>query len=110
MDYEVVQVELNRLKSSVGDRNAENTSNTKLKWSDFTKTVSRKALLIGLVLVSLNQLCGCFAMINYTANIFAESGSNLSPNMSAIVVGIIELFGAYISTILVDRAGRKVSA
>ncbi len=64
--------------------------------------------MIGVVLVWLNQFCGCFAMLNYTASIFAESGSNLTPNMSAIIVGIIQLIGAYMSTFLVDRAGRKV--
>lgn len=57
--------------------------------------------------MSLNQLCGIFAMLMYTATIFAESGSSLTPNMSAIVVGLIQLIGAYISTVLVDRAGRK---
>ena len=46
-------------------------------------------------------------MLNYTAIIFLESGSTLTPNMSAIVVGIIQLIGAYVSTILVDRLGRK---
>lgn len=44
----------------------------------------------------------------YIANIFQESGSNLSPNISAIVVGIIQLVGSFASTFLVDRSGRKV--
>lgn len=69
--------------------------------------VARKAMLIGITLVSLNQLCGCFAMLNYTATIFQKSGSSLTPNMAAIVVGFIQLAGAYMSTVLVDRAGRK---
>lgn len=47
-------------------------------------------------------------MVNYTATIFAESGSSLSPNMAAIVVGVIQLVGSYFSTVLVERAGRKV--
>lgn len=47
-------------------------------------------------------------MLNYTATIFAEAGSSLTPNMSAIIIGIIQLLGAYISTFLVDRAGRKI--
>ena len=55
----------------------------------------------------LNQWCGCFAMLNYTATIFAEAGSTLSPNLSAIVVGAIQIFGAFFST-LVDKIGRKV--
>jgi len=56
----------------------------------------------------LNQLSGCFALLNYTASIFAESGSDLSPNTSAIVVASIQIFGTYSSTILVDRVGRKI--
>lgn len=103
----ILQVELNKLqllqeKSPSGDG--------KLCLADFTTITARKALLICLMLCSLNQLCGCFAMMNYTATIFQEAGSNLAPNSSAIIVGIIQLFGAYASTILVDRAGRKVSS
>lgn len=71
--------------------------------------VARKAFLISIVLMALNQFCGCFAMLHYTASIFKESGSNLSPNMSAIVVGVIQLAGAYCSTFLVEKAGRKVN-
>lgn len=70
--------------------------------------IARKALLIGLGLVALNQFCGIFAMLNYTATIFAEAGTDLTPNMAAIIVGIIQLIGSYFSTILVDRTGRKV--
>lgn len=47
-------------------------------------------------------------MLNYTASIFAESGSTLSANMSAIVTGSLQMVGSYCSTLLVDRVGRKV--
>lgn len=40
--------------------------------------------------------------------IFNEAGSTLSSNKSAMVVGGIQLIGASISTILVEKAGRKV--
>lgn len=70
--------------------------------------IARKSLQIGLVLVILNQFCGYFAMINYTATIFLESGSSLTPNMSAIIIGGIQIIGVYSSTLLVDRAGRKI--
>lgn len=48
-------------------------------------------------------------MLNYTAAIFAEAGSQLSPNMSAIVVGVIQLIGSYFTVMMVDRSGRKAS-
>lgn len=106
-ETEPFKTELEKLRTSnqTLKKTAEDTSIT---WSDFSTKSARKAMLIGIVLIWLNQFCGCFAMLNYTANIFAESGSNLTPNMSAIIVGIIQLVGAYMSTFLVDRAGRKV--
>lgn len=47
-------------------------------------------------------------MLSYTATIFQESGSSLNPNDSAMVVGIIQIIGSYLSTLLVERAGRKI--
>lgn len=47
------------------------------------------------------------SQISYTETIFKMSGSSLSPNDSAIIVGAIQVFGSYLSTILVERAGRR---
>lgn len=58
--------------------------------------------------MALNQFCGCFAMMTFTATIFKESGSNLSPNISSIIVGGIQIIGSIFPTLLVDRLGRKV--
>lgn len=58
--------------------------------------------------MALNQFCGVFAMMNFTATIFSESGSNLSPNVSSIIVGGIQIIGSMMPTILVDRLGRKM--
>lgn len=69
---------------------------------------SRKALIIGIVLVTVNQLCGCFAFINYTAEIFQQSGSSLSPNMSAIIIAAIQLAGSVISIFIVEKITRKL--
>lgn len=109
-DYELVQQEISKLKNTFGSITAENSTAKKstLKMSDFKSKTTRKALIIGVTLAALNQFCGCFAMLNYTASIFKESGSNLEPNMSAIVVGAIQLIGSSVAMNLVDRAGRKV--
>lgn len=58
--------------------------------------------------MALNQFCGCFAMMTFTATIFKESGSNLSPNLSSIIVGGIQIIGSMFPTLFVDRLGRKV--
>lgn len=69
---------------------------------------ARKAFAVGLFLMFLHEFCGCFTMINYTATIFAQSGSSIPPKLSAIIVAAIQLVGTLVSTQLVDRAGRKV--
>lgn len=56
-----------------------------------------------------HDFCGAFTMIQYTGKIFADSGSELPPNESAVIVGVIQLIGTYVSTLFVDRVGRKVS-
>lgn len=106
-DFRTLQLEINKLKNSFGGKIELGTG---LKWSDVTTGPGRKAMTIGIVLVLINQFCGCFAMLNYTASIFKEagSGSTMSPNMSAIIVAVIQLLGSYVATNLVDRAGRKV--
>lgn len=56
----------------------------------------------------MNQLTGVFALISYTSSIFEQSGSNLSPNASAIVIGAIQLLGSVFSMYAIDKTPRKV--
>lgn len=58
--------------------------------------------------MALNQFAGVFAMLNFTASIFEESGSSLKPNVASILVGGIQIIGSMFPTLLVDRLGRKV--
>lgn len=60
------------------------------------------------LLMAAHEVNGVFTMVSYTNLIFTKSGSALSPGVSSIIVGAIQLVGAYISTLLVDRLGRKV--
>lgn len=103
-DYDILQSEISKLQNTISDVKTENS----LKWSDLTTRPARRAILIGVILSAINQFSGCFAMLNYTSTIFQEAGSNMSSNESAIVVGVISILGSYLSTNLVDRAGRKI--
>ncbi|XP_055858505.1 facilitated trehalose transporter Tret1 isoform X2 [Episyrphus balteatus] len=102
---ELFKDELEKLKVKKGGTINDSSP---LEWNDFNNPIARKAFVIGIALMALNQFCGCFAMLNYTATIFKQSGSSLSPTLSAIIVGFIQLIGSYISTMLVERAGRKL--
>lgn len=66
-----------------------------------------RVLIIGIGLLYLEQFSGVFALLFIVSSVFEKSGSQLSPEISAIIVGIIQLIGAYISTMLVDRTGRR---
>lgn len=47
-------------------------------------------------------------MLNFTAAIFADAGSDIEPKLAAIIIGVIQLLGGYVATVSVERAGRKV--
>ncbi|XP_055302942.1 facilitated trehalose transporter Tret1-like [Sitodiplosis mosellana] len=107
-DKEALQFEMDKLRNALSGTKNDGSSNQESSWTDFiTERIARKAITIGIVLASLNQFCGCFAMLQYTANIFQEAGSSMSPNMSTIIVAVIQFLGSYVATNLVDRAGRK---
>lgn len=67
-----------------------------------------KGLGIGVVLVILNMWTGGFTVMSYAAKIFRDSGSTISPHISSIIVGCMQVTGSYVSTIVIDRAGRKI--
>lgn len=65
------------------------------------------AFIVGAGLLLGQQFCGILSIITYTVSIFQESGSTLTPHASAIVVGSLQLCSAWVSTVLVDKTGRK---
>lgn len=69
---------------------------------------AKKGIFIGIILISVNQLSGLFAFLNYTADIFIEAGSEINPNLSAVIVGSLLFIGSLISLTLVDRFSRKL--
>lgn len=79
----------------------QNKTKQTVKWKAI------RAILIGISLTAINLFSGTFAMINFTASIFKQSGSSLDEHMSAIIVAAIQILGVYGSTSLVDRVGRK---
>lgn len=107
-DQSMLTFEIKKLKAILDDIRMENSRTGRFKWRDLTKGNNFKALVFGVILVALNIFSGVFTMLNYTALVFKETGSNLSPNVSAIIVGCIQLLGAILATDFIDRFGRKV--
>lgn len=76
-----------------------------MKCSDFTTKAARKSITIGIVLIVISLLNGITPF--YAAEIFEETGSTLSSNMSAIIIGIVRIIAIAIAMYFVDRVGRK---
>lgn len=67
-----------------------------------------RALNVSLGLMIFQQLSGINAVIFYSGKIFDSVGGKLAPNMAAIVIGVVQVLATYASTVLVDRAGRRI--
>lgn len=78
----------------------------------FGELFSRKAVVNGLIislgLMFIQQLSGVNAVIFYANDIFKAAGSTLSPAISAIIIGAIQVVCTYASSLLIDKAGRKI--
>ncbi|XP_060879988.1 facilitated trehalose transporter Tret1-like [Metopolophium dirhodum] len=74
----------------------------------FQTTPAKRGLFIGLGVMLLQQFSGCNAVIFYATFIFKEAGSAMEPNTSTIIVGIMSVIATYVSTLIVDRLGRKI--
>ncbi|XP_014251293.1 facilitated trehalose transporter Tret1-2 homolog [Cimex lectularius] len=67
-----------------------------------------KGMALSLGFIAGQQFCGILAILTYSVTIFKESGSSISPYHSAIVVGSLQCIASFTSSILVDKAGRRV--
>lgn len=66
------------------------------------------ALIVALGLMTFQQMSGVNAVIFYSGKIFETSGSSLSATAASIVIGVVQVLATYSSTLLVDKAGRRV--
>lgn len=88
--------------SEIENLNVKNFQNIPLK-----VPIALKPIFYGAVMVTFHQISGFLALVVYASDIFRESGSSLSPNRSAVIVGIILSFGSTLSVFIIDRFKRK---
>lgn len=67
-----------------------------------------KSTIITMFLAVLGPFSGVFVMINYSNKIFQDAGSSLSPSTSSIIVAIVQIIANFFTTLLADKAGRKL--
>lgn len=94
--------EINRSFSATQRRTSTNAFR-RLTFAD-----NLKPLLISITLMFFQQFSGINAVIFYAIQIFKNSGSSIDDNLSAITIGLVNLAATLLSTVLVDRVGRKI--
>lgn len=66
-----------------------------------------KPMIVGFALLFFQQFSGIDAVIFFTVEIFQSAGSTLNAMTATIVVGVVQLVSNGVSTLLVDRCGRR---
>ncbi|PSN54584.1 hypothetical protein C0J52_07380 [Blattella germanica] len=100
------ELEINTLVSTAKKRqvSAGNMSYRQM----FESQGTRKALLMSVLLMLNLQLSAPIAILSYTVTIFKDAGSDLSPSISSIIIAFLQIIGTFLTTILLDKAGRKL--
>ncbi|XP_011188744.1 facilitated trehalose transporter Tret1-2 homolog isoform X1 [Zeugodacus cucurbitae] len=74
----------------------------------FRTPAALKGLIISMLLMFFQQFSGINAVIFYTVPIFQSAGSTLDPSVCSIIVGFVQVVMTLTSSLLIERAGRKV--
>nr|CAD7460397.1 unnamed protein product [Timema tahoe] len=99
-----IEDEMVRMTESSGDSQKRKGGLGEL----LSNPVTRKALTIALGLMTFQQLSGINAVIFYTGQIFDLAGSSIPSTTACIIIGVVQVIATYVSTLLVDRAGRRI--
>ena len=68
-----------------------------------------KPIFISFLLMFFQQFSGVNALLSNLERIFQDSGSHLKPSIDSFLVGLAGVFSTAISTILVEKIGRRLS-
>lgn len=87
---------------------SENSYEEKASWRSLLAVKSfRRGLLIALGLSVIQPLSGMSAILAFAGSIFDEVGFAVSGDMSAIIIGIVQVLAVVFTTSIIDKAGRR---
>ncbi|XP_076665642.1 facilitated trehalose transporter Tret1-2 homolog [Andrena cerasifolii] len=67
-----------------------------------------RGFIIAYGLMIFQQLSGVNTVIFYSSDIFTKAGKSLNPKYASIIVGVMQIVGVFLSTLIVDRLGRRI--
>lgn len=100
--HDDVADELKRMEVAVR-KSEENKGNYK----QLLEPGIRRSLIIAIGLGGTQQLCGSQAIITYAQQIFDKVDSGMGGSEASIVMGVVQLVSAVISTYIVDKINRR---
>lgn len=74
----------------------------------FGRRATQKAMFISLGLMFFQQMSGVNAVIFFTTGIFKSTGASIDPSIATIIVGVMQVISVFVSSIIVDKAGRRL--
>ncbi|XP_017043359.1 facilitated trehalose transporter Tret1-2 homolog isoform X2 [Drosophila ficusphila] len=100
-DYEPELAELR-------ETDRETQANKVNVWAALNRPVTRKALAISMGLMFFQQVCGINAVIFYSSRIFEEANTGIGAQWATILIGIMQVVATFVSTLVVDKLGRRI--
>ncbi|XP_046664108.1 solute carrier family 2, facilitated glucose transporter member 8-like [Homalodisca vitripennis] len=85
-------------------------SNIKKKLSFMSLFATRgttKGFILGMALMIALQTSGILPVLSFAVSIFEICGASLTPYQSALIIGLVQVIFTCLSSLLVDKLGRK---
>lgn len=99
-----IENELQNQKDALEETNKNSVS----FWILIKSKTTLKSFIIAYGLMFFQQLSGVNVVIFYTNSIFEKANTGLNPSYSTIIVGVMQVLAVFVSTLIVDRAGRRI--
>lgn len=88
-------------------QHAEETANKVSFRAAMQRPATKKATLICFGLMFFQQMSGINAVIFYSGDIFEKGRANIGRPQLTIIVGVIQVIAVFLSSLTVDRVGRR---
>ncbi|CAG7834851.1 unnamed protein product [Allacma fusca] len=101
-DYDEVEAEMKSIEANT-DSNSKS-----LTLKDLMSPSVRKPAVICLLLMFFQQFGGINGVIFYSVDIFKDAGTQIDDHVSAIILAVVEVVVVILSTLTVERLGRRI--
>lgn len=96
--------ELQAMQTEHNEKQAQQTS----LMAGLMRKASVRAMGISFGLMFFQQLSGINVVIFYTNDIFEDANVEIDSNIATIIVGVMQVLATFTSSLVVDRAGRRI--